>query len=93
MFIAHIFENPLNMEIYRKILLASTMYYFFFFVSSFFTDFFFLEPLFMMEAPALKSPYLSWPWESANKVRILAESFSLVVTSSSTASLSCRRRV
>ena len=76
------------MEIYHKILLA-IYYYFFFFVSSFFTDFFFfLAPPFLIQAPALKSPYLSCPLESACKGRILAESFSLVVTSSCTASLS-----
>ena len=50
--------------------------------------FFFLAPPFLIQASALKSPYLSAELESACKGRILAESFSLVVTSSCTASLS-----
>ena len=50
--------------------------------------FFFLAPPFLIQASALKSPYLSTELESACKGRILAESFSLVVTSSCTASLS-----
>ena len=92
MFIAHIFEGSLNMKIYDKILLEIN-YSSFFFVSSFFTAFFFfLAPPFLIKAPALKRPYLSWELESACKGRILAESFSLVVTSSCTASLSWVRR-
>ena len=54
--------------------------------------FFFLAPPFLIQASALKSPYLSAELESACKGRILAESFSLVVTSSCTASLSWVRR-
>ena len=50
--------------------------------------FFFLAPPFLIQESALKSPYLSADLESACKGRILAESFSLVVTSSCTASLS-----
>ena len=81
------------MEMYHKILLTINDY-FFFSSSSFFIDFFFffLVPPFLIQAPALNKPYLSCPLESACKGRILAASFSLVVTSSCTASLSWVRR-
>ena len=78
------------MEMYHKILPAINDYFFF---SSFFIDFFFfLVPPFLIQASALNKPYLSCPLESACKGRILAASFSLVVTSSCTASLSWARR-
>ena len=80
------------MELYHQILLAINDYFFFFFFSSFFIDFFFLVPPFLIQASALNKPYLSCPLASACKGRILAASFSLVVTSSCTASLSWVRR-
>ena len=50
--------------------------------------FFFLALPFLIQAAALNRPYLSCPFESACRGRILAVSLSLVVTSSCTASLS-----
>ena len=77
------------MEIYHKLLSAIINYFF----SPFFTDFFFFLALpFLIQASALNKPYLSCPLASACKGRILAASFSLVVTSSCTASLSWARR-
>ena len=79
------------MEIYHKLLSAIIDYFF----TPFFTDFFFflaLPSLIQASALDIDKPYLSCPLESVCMGRILAASFSLVVTSSCTASLSWVRR-